>query len=185
MFENSKVIKDINTCLSKISKDKEMIEELNFDISVYENKINSLLKDIPMLVPSKALEILYNNFHKDNSNNEKYKAAYNTILLFIKNYIIKDTDCDYDENNLISNIILLGSTYTIYFYINDIEMVLDIPDTSKGKYNTCNGGMYGISYNKGNNNFETIIFTFDPDRLGEQFKYFIEEKVYGTDITLV
>ena len=178
-------IREIAILEDRIEQAKKQIDQLEFNIDLYKRTIVSDIHNFTYVVPMKVLNHVWNNFHKEEKDDE-YKKNYERIAELIRYDVIADTKCKYHKREIISDIIAKGyptiKGYQVYFKCNEIEFILDLPNFENINLDDLSedlnyNGKYALYYKLPKINSMTIIISsYNFDDLKKAFKQFIIDK---------
>ena len=188
-FRKNHDITTIEKCNKQIAEEKEIIETHNFYIDILNYKKTSLIRNL--IIPfSNGVEKILNigdfiNLKKkdfiEKHGEEKYKTAkkeYDLLKMVIEDNVLgHDTKYNYK----ITDVIKGGyETYytSIYFTINDINFVFNLPHPNNINSSNCvyaYDGMYCLGY-KESCCVTYIKTSYYIDDIKKAFKEFVERE---------
>ena len=186
---NIENIEIIQRCQDKIKEEEKYISEHEFNIETFKLRMINQIHDLYIITCEKTLSEAWKFCcNENNDNNEKNKGerkqSYDFIKYLIMNYIIDDTKCNYKRAKLIKNIICQGYegyAYDIYFIVNNITFILEIPIVKNINIHNYKyyDGRYYLRYYKeeGSCCQDYIMASYYIEDLKEAFKKFIEEGI--------
>ena len=181
----------INKCNAEIKKITKRIKDDEFLITTLKQRQIDTIKNLYMPYSDCGYTYFYDyiNMSKkdfiEKFDKDKYKIAkdnYSIIVNMIKRKLIGDTECEYNQRNLISKFYFCGYEpygYGFVFTVNDITFELHIPNNKKlteNNFDYAYEGQYALSYKSSEVTLTLITHSYNLDDIGKAFRGFINHK---------